>query len=49
MPRRIFGVEPVEWLLEKDSVVICAGGGGIPVMYTEELAPPADSSSGSKP
>jgi carbamate kinase len=34
LPRRIFGIEPVEWLLEHDAVVICAGGGGIPVMYT---------------
>ena len=39
LPRRIFGLEPVEWLLEKDSIVICAGGGGIPVMYSEEPAP----------
>jgi carbamate kinase len=33
LPQRIFGIEPVEWLLEHRSVVICAGGGGIPVMY----------------
>ena len=39
LPQRIFGIEPVEWLLERDSVVICAGGGGIPVMYTDEAAP----------
>jgi carbamate kinase len=39
LPRRIFGIEPVEWLLERDSVVICAGGGGIPVMYADEPAP----------
>jgi carbamate kinase len=39
LPQRIFGIEPVEWLLEHDSVVICAGGGGIPVMYTEDPAP----------
>jgi carbamate kinase len=39
LPQRIFGIEPVEWLLERDSVVICAGGGGIPVMYTDEPAP----------
>jgi carbamate kinase len=32
-PRRIFEIRPVLWLLEKGSVVICAGGGGIPVMY----------------
>jgi carbamate kinase len=38
-PRRIFGLEPVEWLLEHECVVICAGGGGIPVMYTDDPAP----------
>jgi carbamate kinase len=38
-PQRIFGIEPVEWLLERNCVVICAGGGGIPVMYTDEPAP----------
>ena len=37
--RRIFGLEPVEWLLERGCVVICAGGGGIPVMYTDEPVP----------
>jgi carbamate kinase len=40
LPQRIFGIEPVEWLLEHGSVVICAGGGGIPVMYTDEPATP---------
>lgn len=39
LPRRIFGLEPVEWLLERGCVVICAGGGGIPVMYTDDPAP----------
>jgi carbamate kinase len=38
-PRRIFGLEPLEWLLDHGCVVICAGGGGIPVMYTDEPAP----------
>jgi carbamate kinase len=38
LPQRIFGIEPVEWLLEHGSVVICAGGGGIPVMYTDSPA-----------
>jgi carbamate kinase len=38
MPRSIFGIEPVEWLLDHGCVVICAGGGGIPVMYTDEPA-----------
>ena len=37
-PLRIFGLEPVQWLLERGCVVICAGGGGIPVMYTDERA-----------
>ena len=39
LPRRIFGLEPVEWLLERGCVVVCAGGGGIPVMYTDEPVP----------
>ena len=39
LPQRIFGLEPVEWLLEHDCVVVCAGGGGIPVMYTDEPTP----------
>src|SRR5918992_4306075 len=29
LPQRIFGLEPIEWLLVHGSVVICAGGGGI--------------------
>jgi carbamate kinase len=32
-PKRIFEIRPIRWLLEKDVVVICAGGGGIPTMY----------------
>ncbi len=39
LPRRIFGLEPIEWLLERDAVVICAGGGGVPVMYADEPVP----------
>jgi carbamate kinase len=38
-PRRIFGLQAVESLLEQGCVVICAGGGGIPVMYTDEPVP----------
>jgi carbamate kinase len=38
-PKRIFGVQPVEWLLERGSVVICAGGGGIPTLYADESVP----------
>ncbi|BCZ84452.1 carbamate kinase [Paraburkholderia terrae] len=30
-PQRIVALEPIQWLLERDAVVIAAGGGGIPV------------------
>lgn len=33
IPRRIFELRPIQWLLDKGAVVICAGGGGIPTMY----------------
>ena len=33
LPRRIFEIRPVRWLLAQGTVVICAGGGGIPTMY----------------
>jgi carbamate kinase len=39
LPKRIFGLEPVRWLLEHGAVVICAGGGGIPVMYVDAAVP----------
>jgi carbamate kinase len=32
-PQRIFEIRPVKWLLEHGTIVICAGGGGIPTMY----------------
>jgi len=32
-PVRIFEIRPIRWLIEKNAVVICAGGGGIPTMY----------------
>ena len=35
-PRRIFELRPVKWLLDRGAVVICAGGGGIPTMYSRE-------------
>jgi carbamate kinase len=38
-PIRIFGLETIEVLLREGAVVICAGGGGIPVMYTDEAVP----------
>jgi carbamate kinase len=33
-PRRIFEIRPVKWLLDHGAIVICAGGGGIPTMYS---------------
>jgi carbamate kinase len=33
MPRHIFEMRPIRWLLERGVVVVCAGGGGIPTMY----------------
>lgn len=35
-PRRIFEIRPVRWLLDKGAIVICAGGGGIPTMYSPD-------------
>src|SRR3954470_7991650 len=32
-PRRIFELRPIKWLLERNTIVIAAGGGGIPTMY----------------
>jgi len=33
LPKRIFELRPIRWLLEKGAVVIAAGGGGIPTVY----------------
>jgi carbamate kinase len=35
-PKRIFEIGPMRWLLEHGTVVICAGGGGIPTMYAKD-------------
>jgi carbamate kinase len=32
-PKRIFEIRPIKWLLDHKTIVICAGGGGIPTMY----------------
>ena len=32
-PRKILEIQPITWLLDRAAVVICAGGGGIPIMY----------------
>src|ERR1035437_4666979 len=36
LPKRIFEIRPVRWLLEKGTIVICGGGGGIPTVYGED-------------
>ncbi|MGE0461599.1 MAG: carbamate kinase [Vicinamibacterales bacterium] len=33
-PRRILEIRPITWLLERNTVVIAAGGGGIPTTYS---------------
>lgn len=38
-PKRIFELRQIQWLLEQGAIVICAGGGGIPVMYTDRESP----------
>jgi carbamate kinase len=32
-PKRIFEIRPIKWLLDHGTVVICAGGGGIPTAW----------------
>jgi carbamate kinase len=32
-PKRIFEIRPIRWLLEQGTIVIAAGGGGIPTIY----------------
>jgi carbamate kinase len=34
-PKRIFEIRPIRSLVEHGTIVICAGGGGIPTMYDE--------------
>ena len=34
-PKRIFELRPIEWLLERNTIVIAAGGGGIPAAYEQ--------------
>lgn len=36
LPRRIFEIRPIKWLIENNTIVICAGGGGIPTVYDED-------------
>jgi carbamate kinase len=32
-PKRVFELRPIKWLLERNTIVIAAGGGGIPTAY----------------
>jgi carbamate kinase len=34
-PKQIFEIRPIRWLLERRVVVICVGGGGVPVMFQD--------------
>ena len=36
LPKKIFEIKPIKWLLEKGSIVICAGGGGIPTYFDQD-------------
>jgi carbamate kinase len=36
LPKRIFEIRPIKWLLEHHTIVICAGGGGIPTAYSPD-------------
>jgi carbamate kinase len=36
LPKRIFEIYPIKSLLDTGTIVICAGGGGIPTMYDPE-------------
>ena len=36
LPKRVFEVRPVRWLLEHNVIVICSGGGGIPTAYDDQ-------------
>ncbi len=35
-PKRIFEIRPIRWLLDHGVVVICAGGGGVPTMFSAD-------------
>ncbi|HSG81511.1 MAG TPA: carbamate kinase [Gemmatimonadota bacterium] len=35
-PVRVFQIRPIRWLLDRGTIVICTGGGGIPTMYRED-------------
>jgi carbamate kinase len=39
LPRHIYQIDPIRVLLDRDVVVICAGGGGVPTMATHPESP----------
>ena len=39
-PKRIFEIRPIRWLLDQGTIVVCAGGGGIPTMYQPAMHQP---------
>jgi carbamate kinase len=39
LPRHIVEIRPIKWLLERGTIVICAGGGGIPIVNAPNGAP----------
>jgi carbamate kinase len=36
LPKHIFEIRPIRWMLEHGAVVICAGGGGIPTAFAPD-------------
>jgi carbamate kinase len=35
-PKHVFEIRPIRWLMDRGTIVICTGGGGIPTMYRED-------------
>lgn len=35
-PKRIIELRPIRWLIEEGTIVICAGGGGVPTVFDEQ-------------
>jgi carbamate kinase len=38
-PRQVVEIDPIRWLIDRGSVVVCAGGGGIPTMRSPGAEP----------
>jgi len=36
LPHRIFELRPIKWMIANGTVVICAGGGGIPTAFSDD-------------